>query len=244
MLNDVRTKAGLVALKPDQKISDAAALHLGEFVTHGEIAEQFDGEPSLLERLRMAQVLSGPAGEIMLHAKGLDQVPGFLRASDVQKVLLNPAYSLAGIAQIEHGQELFIVVNLVQPLQSLSQDEVENLLIDALQQARKNAKLMPFKVVPMRQLRGTACDMATKDSLKAAPVNPYSGYIGAPSNDVRNLTFNTFDPGVLPHGIQVGGDDPKIKTASVGVCFGKSKSYPDGIYWVAIVLYGSGDLQK
>lgn len=244
MLNDVRTKAGLAALTMDQRISDAAAMHLASFITNERIADQFDGEPSLLGRLRMAQVLSGSAGEIMLRAKTIDQVPALLKAADIQKALLNPAYSLAGVAQMQHGPEIFIVADLVRPLRSLSPDEVENLMIDSLQQARRDAKLINFKIVPMRQLRGTACDMAKKDSLKTAPINPYSGYIGTPSNDVRNFTFTAVDPGALPHNIQVAGDDPKINTASLGVCFAKSKTYPDGIYWVALVLYGGGALQK
>lgn len=244
ILNDVRTKAGLPALKADSRINDAATVHLAQFVEKGEISDQFEGESPLLERLRMAQVPSGAAGEIMLHAKSLEQVPELLKGSDFQKALLNPAYSLAGFAQLERGQELFIVVNLVRPLQTLSPDEVENLLIDSLQQARRSAKLTPFKIVPLRQMRGMACDMAKKDSLKATAVNPYLGYVSAPSNDIRNFTFTTVDPGALPHGIQVAGDDPKINTASLGVCFAKSKTYPEGIYWVALVLYGGGALQR
>jgi len=240
MLNDVRAKSGLTPLKHDTRIDDAAALHLGEFVKNQQISDQFEGEPTLLERLRMAQVSAGAAGEIMLEAKQLDQVTELLKRADIQKALLNPAYTLAGVAQIESGTELFIVADLVRPLQSLSTDEVEKLVVDSLQLARSQAKLIPFKIVPMRSLRGMACDMAKKDSLKAEPVNPYVGYVGAPSKDVRNFTFTTFDPGVLPRGVQTAGDDPRINTASVGVCFAPSKTYPNGTYWVAIVLYGAG----
>jgi hypothetical protein len=243
MMNDVRTKAGLKALNQDRRIGDAAALHLAQFVKNGQISDQFEGEPSLQERLRMAQVASGAAAEIVLRVPDLDHVPEVLKRDDIQKVLLDPAYSLAGVAQTQSGGELFIVANLVRPLQSLSADEVEKATIDSLQQARTSAKQMRFKVVQMRQLRGMACDMAKKDSLKAAPVNPYFGYIGGPSRDVRNLTFTTVDPGVLPHSVQIAGDDPRINTASVGVCFAPSKTYPDGIYWVAIVLYASGALR-
>jgi len=104
-------------------------------------------------------------------------------------------YKRQGLAEVQNGAELFIVANLVRPLQALSPDEVENLVVESLQQSRRSAKLMPFNVVRMRQLRGVACDMAKKDSLKAELVNPYVGYVGAPSNNVRNFTFTTFDPG-------------------------------------------------
>jgi uncharacterized protein YkwD len=240
MLNDIRAKAGLTPLKTDGRVNDAAAMHLAQFVEKGEISDQFDGESSLLERLRMAQIPSGAAGEIMVRTKSLEQVPELLKSDQFKKALLNPAYSLVGFAQVQQGQELFIVANLVRPLQTLSPDEVENLLLDSLQQARNNAKLMAFKINPMRQLRSAACDMAKKDSLKTAPVNPYFGYVGSPSQNVRNFTFTTIDPGALPHNIQIAGDDPKINTASAGVCFAKSKTYPEGVYWVILVLYGSG----
>ncbi len=230
MMNDVRTKAGIKTLNQDKRIDDAAAMHLAEFVKNGQISDQFEGEPSLQERLRMAKAASGAAAEIVLRLPDLDHVPEVLKRDDIQKFLLNPAYSLAGVAQMQSGGELFIVANLVRPLQSLSADEVEKTTIDSLQQARTSAKRMLFKVIHMRQLRGMACDMAKKDSLKAAPVNPYFGYVGSPSQDVRNFTFTTVDPGALPHGVQIAGDDPKINTASVGVCFAPSKTYPDGIY--------------
>lgn len=239
MLNDARAKAGLSGLASDKRIDDAAALHVAEFANRKEISDQFEGEPSLLERLRMAQLPSGSAGEIMLEAANLDQIPEFLKRPDVQKVLLNPAFSLAGLAKMQQGSELFIVANLVRPLRSLTPDEVEHLVIDSVQGARSHAKLMPFKVVGMRQLRAAACDMAKKDSLKAAPINPYLGYTGSPSKDVRNFTYTTVDPGILPRGVQVAGDDPKINSISVGVCFGSSKNYPDGVYWVATILYNS-----
>lgn len=239
MLNDARANAGLSALASDKRIDDAAALHVVEFAKRKEISDQFEGEPSLLERLRMAQLPSGSAAEIMLEATKLDQIPEFLKKPDIQRVLLNPAFSLAGLAEMQQGSELFIVANLVRPLRSLTPGEVESLVVDSVQVARSHAKLMPFKVVPMRQLRAIACDMARKDSLKAAPINPYLGYIGSASQDVRNFTYTTVDPGILPSGVQTAGDDPKINTISVGVCFGSSKNYPDGVYWVATVLYNT-----
>lgn len=238
MLNDVRAKAGLSALASDKRIDDAAALHVVEFANRKEISDQFEGEPSLLERLRMAQLPSGSAGEIMFEATNLDQIPEFLKKADIQEVLLNPAFSLAGLAEMQQGSDLFIVANLVRPLRSLAPDEVERLVIDSVQAMRAHAKLTPFKVVPMRRLRAAACDMAKKDSLKAAPINPYLDG-GSPSKDVRNLTYTTLDPGILPSGVQTAGDDPKINSISVGVCFGSSKNYPDGVYWVATILYNT-----
>ncbi len=240
MLNQARTEAGLPALKVDTRMNDAARVHLYEFAKSGEISDQFEGEPSLVDRLRTAKVSCGSAGEIMLKVTDLDQVPGQLRTSEsVRQVLLNSKYSLAGIAQISSGAQLFIVVNLVEPWDALSPGDVESLIVEAAQRARENHKLLPFKVLPVRRLRRLACDMAKKDSLKAAPIDPGAEYGNVLSIVGHNLVFTTRDPRVLPASVLALGVDPKINIISVGVCFGRSPTYPDGTYWVGLMVWAT-----
>jgi len=236
MMNAVRVSAGVPALTADKRIDDAATLHLAEFVTNQTVSDQFEGEPTLLERLRMAEVPGATAGEIMLKAASLDQVLELLKRADIQKLLVNPAYSVAGSATMQSGDALFIVANLVRPLQALSAEEVENLVVDAVQQSRLRVNLTAFKVIPLPQLRASACEMVKKDSLKVQPVDVYSGHLNAPS-EIHNFTFTAADPRILPGSIENAGGDPKINSISVGVCYGKSKSYPDGTYWVGAILY-------
>lgn len=236
MLNDERTKAGLEVVKYDNRIDGAAAMHVAEYIKNGEISDQFEGEPSLVERLRMVQVVCVAAGEIMIKAARLEQVPELLKRPDIQKVLMNPGYLTAGIAAVADGPALYVVANLVRPLRALSPDEVENLVVDAVQQARAGGNLTPFKVVPLPQLRELACNMAKKDSLKVMPVNPYMKYNAAPSQ-IHNLAFTAGDPRNLPAGVKDVGSDPKLNSVSVGVCFATSKTYTDGTYWVALMMY-------
>lgn len=240
MLNQVRTDAGLPVLKADTRLNSAASVHLYEFANSGEISDQFEGEPSLVERLRAAKVYSGSAGEIMLKVADVDQVPGQLRASEsARRVLLNPKFSLAGIAQINTGTQLFIVANLVQPLDALSPDEVETLIVEAAQRARESHKLLPFKSLPMRRLRGLACDMAKKDSLKVAAIDPAMEYGNALTTVGQTLVFTTRDPQVLPASVQAVGFDPKISVISVGACFARSPTHPDGTYWVGLMFWAT-----
>jgi hypothetical protein len=238
IVNQARANASLPPLAGDKRLNDAAAMHAVEFVKKGQIAHQFEGEPSLLDRLRLAQAPCASAGEIMLIAADLEHVPEqLMRSETFKQVLLNPKYSMAGFAAVQSGSQLFIVANLARPFRSLTMDEVESLIADAVQRSRADNKLVPFKVIPMRQLRGVTCDMAKKDSLKVQPVNPYVGYIGAPSQDVRNFVFTTFDPGTLPANVHTAGDDPKINAMSVGACFGNSPTYPAGTYWIYLIFY-------
>jgi len=238
IMNQARANANMPPLTADKRLNEAAAMHATEFAQNGRMADQFEGEPSLLERLRLAQAPCASAGEIMLTARDLDHVPEELVRNDtIKQVLLNPKFSMAGFAAIQSGSQLFIVANLARPFQSLTIDEVETLIADAVQRLRTDNKLVPFKVIPMRQLRGLTCEMAKKDSLKVQPVNPYVGYIGTPSQHVRNFVFTTFDPGTLPANVHAAGDDPRINSMSVGACFGSSPTYPAGTYWIYLMFY-------
>jgi len=140
------------------------------------------------------------------------------------------------MAGIRDGPALYIVANLARPLRALSPEEVENLVVESVQQTRADGNLPPFKVAPLPQLRELACNMARKDSLKVLPVNPYSKYIFSPSQ-IHHLAFTAGDPRNLPASVKNVGGDPKLNSVSVGVCFASSTTYPDGTYWVAMMLY-------
>jgi len=239
MANQVRVAAGLPALKADPRINDAATLHVVEFAKDGHPADQYGDEPWLMERLRMAEVRAGAAGEILLSVPDVDHVPEQMKTAEpVRNTLLNPKFTLAGFAVLRGGPQLYIVGNLVQLLEDLSIEQVEDLVVDTVQHRRMAVKIMPFKVIPMHQLRERACGMVKKDSLKATPVDPYLDKFPAPpSRDFRILAFTASDPRVLSDTIRGPADDPKLNALSVGVCFGSSKTYPTGTYWIVLEFY-------
>ncbi len=237
-MNQVRASSGLPPLKEDSRLQETARFHLLEFVKHQQISYQFEGEPSLGERLKTAQVSFGAAGEVMLKLPDLDTVSDQLLNNDeTRKVVLDPRYSVAGFAAMRSGQEVFIVGDLVQLAASLSVEAAERAVVDAVQRARAEHKLRPVTAVPMNRLRNVACDMAKKDSLKIAPINPYREYLGAPSPNVFSLTLATSDPATLPQSIQNLRGDPKINTLSVGVCHADSPNHPNGAYWIVMLFY-------
>ena len=239
MMNHLRSESSLPLLSLDKRLNDAATLHVAEFIKNEAIVDQYPNEPGLMERFRMAQIPSGLAGEIMVKVADLNLVPEQVRRIEANnQVLFNPKFSLAGFAAVRSNGALYVVANFARPLKELSMDEVEELVVNSIQELRISRNIVPYKIASMRNLRGLACEMAKRDSLKATPINPYGGvYIGAPSPEVRNFTYTTTDPGTLPASIQNIGHEPKIDTVSVGACFGNSKTYPDGTYWVAAVFY-------
>jgi hypothetical protein len=176
----------------------------------------------------------------MLKVADVDQVLDQLKTSEsARRVLLNPKFSHAGVVQMSTGPQIFIVANLVQPLDGLSAAEVENLVVEAAQHARESRKLLPFNVLPMRRLRAMACDMAKKDSLKVAPLDPSVEYSNALSSVGQTVVFTTRDPRVLPVGVQNVGFDPKVRVVSAGVCFARSATHPEGTYWVGLMFWAT-----
>jgi len=246
MANEIRVAAGLPPLTRDQHINDAATFHAIEFAKSETPADQYPFEPWLIERLKMAEVRAGAAGEILVRTPDLDHVPAKLKTDEsVQKVLLNPKFTLAGFAAIHNGPWLYIVGDLIRLLENLSTEDVEDLVVQIVEHRRTARKIAPYAVRPMHQLRERACEMAKKDSLKLAPVDPYLASDATSfASNFRVLTFTTPDPRVLSDSIQGPANDPKLNTLSVGACFSSSKTYPSGTYWIALEFYDSRNLRE
>ncbi|MGB9236918.1 MAG: hypothetical protein WCC04_21110 [Terriglobales bacterium] len=242
MVNQMRVAAGVPLLKQDQHIGEAATFHVIEFAKREMPADQYADEPWLSERLRMAEVRSGMAGELLLRAREVQQIPDKLKDDEtLQKIFLNPKFTLAGFAAMRSGPWLYIVGDFVQLLDNLSIGEVEDLVVDTVQHRRTAKKITPFKVVPMLPLRAVACDMAKKDSLTVTPLNPYTAAdnMTPRSKSFRMLSLATPDPRLLSNDVQGPTNDPKINALSVGVCFARSKTYPTGTYWIALEFYNA-----
>ena len=67
--------------------------------------------------------------------------------------------------------------------------------------------------------------MARADSLKPAAVR--GSYI---------LRYTTEQPEMLPAQAARAIEDRGVRTFSVGTCYARTNSYPNGVYWVTLVL--------
>ncbi len=182
----------------------------------------------------------------MVRVSDLNHVPEQLRVGEtVPKIILDPRYGYAGFAAMRSGSWVYIVGNLVQMLEDLSDEQVEDLVIQTIQHRRTVQKIPPFKVIPMHELHDVACSMVKKDSLKISPINPYivgtnrdhHGGTSYGTHQFRAFSFTASDPRVLSDAIQGPTDDPSLNAVSVGVCFGKSATYPTGTYWIVLEFY-------
>jgi hypothetical protein len=242
LMNTSRTLAKLTPLKTDSRLKDTARLHLAQLMKNQQASNQYAGEPSLQERMRIANVQCGSIGEISLVLSDLNQLADKLLNADYRDVLLNPKLSAADVVAEQNGGVWFIVANLIQPLKEMTPAEIEKLIAAAIQDLRTAKKIMPLNYNASSRLRSIACEMAKKDTLKVVIPNPREAgnSPGSATPLVRNFAFTSLDPQILPQSIVDMPHDPKLDSIAVGTCYGSTANYPNGTYWIAIQLYGTG----
>jgi hypothetical protein len=245
LMNDVRASAGLPLLKPDLHVKESASLHLSQFVNNRRISSLFAGERALQERLQSAGVLCGAASEIMAMAPDLNRPIEQLIGDDAKKTILDPRLTIADVAAVKSGNMWFVVADLIQPQQGLSIEEVEKLILTSVHDLRRAKGLRPLKGFWSKRLRAAAGEMAKKDSLNVEiPDAPDASFMGSDRPYARAFAYTSFNPKELPQSIVAMPDDPKINTIAVGACFAKSKTYPNGMYWIVIQLYAAASPSK
>lgn len=240
MMNEARVAAGLPSLKSDPQVKAAARSHLSAFITNRKISTRFAGEAGLQERLESAGVLCGAATEIMTMAPDLNRPLEELIGSDSKKVLLDSRLTVADVAAVKDGNMWFVVADLIQPQQGLSIEEVEKKILASIHDLRRKKELSQLKGFWSKRLRAVAGEMAKKNSLKVEISDPPDALsYGGDRAYAQSYAYTTLNPQNLPQSLIDMPYDPKITAVAVGVCYGKSKTYPNGICWIVVQLYAA-----
>jgi len=227
LTNQARAQAGAPALQMDDGLAHAARLHAERMVSAGRIAHDFLGEPSLPQRLAASSSLHlDRAGENLALASTLEQVQHVLMNSPPHRAnLMEPGYNVAGIAVLRHDSRLYVVEDFAHGLPVASSSEAEDAVMRSLATARSDSQLPGLARTDSTEARESACAMAQTGSLeKAVPPGRYM------------LRYNTMQPETLPASAMHAIADRSIRSVSVGACYSRTAMYPDGVYWVALIL--------
>jgi len=76
---------------------------------------------------------------------------------------------------------------------------------------------------------GAACSMAQADKLGTSPVRKLA-------ERATVLTYTSLHPEALPRQATRAVTSRNLRSFSVGTCFGRTSSYPTGVYWVVLAL--------
>lgn len=230
--NRNRKEAGALPLAPDRALRDAAKAHAQLMVANDRLDHQFSGEAPLLQRIAQAGPLKlDRAGENVAYSGCVLGANQALMASPPhRKNLLNADFNVAGFAAIWSKGKLYVVQDFAHEVASYSASQSDKLIGRAIADMRQQAGLAELAEISPKGLDQAACSLAGETTL-----NPR--LLSTAYENRRVVTYAQSRPEVLPQGALPFLRDPNARQFAVGACFARNSAFPNGTYWVAILLY-------
>jgi uncharacterized protein YkwD len=231
LLNQERARAGLPALKWDERLQRAAREHTARMVAARQLTHDAPGEPALPRRLAAAGLRFNSDGENVAYNSSVEGAHrGLMRSPPHRANILSPDFNAGGIGVERAGDLVWVTQDFVHRLENYSETDARNLAIAAFEKRRAAANNRPARVADVPRLRGLACEMAKRDKLDPGSALGFEGVRSA-------VTYTESDPRSLPASAQKMAGDPTVRSFAVGVCFAESPRYPVGTYWVVMTFY-------
>jgi uncharacterized protein YkwD len=231
LVNQARTQAGAPPLTLDAGLSRAARAHAQAMFEARQLSHQFDGEPSLPQRLAAAT-------RTQLDQEGENVALDFDAAATQQHLmlspphranLLNPAYNVVGLGVVRSGDRLYIVQDFGHALPSHSAAEVKERIAAAVVRTRRQANQPDLARRDLPAADDAACSMAQADKLGTSPVHQLA-------QRYTVLTYTSLHPEALPENATHVLSGHNLRSFSVGACYAHTETYPTGVYWVVLSL--------
>jgi uncharacterized protein YkwD len=228
MANRERAKAGLPALQADDGLTKAALAHAAAMAAQQKLSHQLSGEPSLVHRLAAnTKTHLDQSGENVAFANSVDQAQDSLMHSPPHRAnLLNAGYNVAGFSVVRRGSLLYVTQDFGHSLPSRSDAEANVLVARSVDRVRARSHLSGLQRMEGKEAASTACAMAEADSLRTP---------GPRTRAV--LRYTTSEPQVLPENAARVIKDRALGAYAAGSCYARTRTYPTGVYWVALLFY-------
>jgi uncharacterized protein YkwD len=227
LAKQARAQAGVSPLQVDEGLTQAARVHAAAMAGQQQLSHQFAGELSLVQRVAANCTLHlDQIGENVAYAGSVDQAQqGLMHSPPHRENLLNPAYNVAGFGVVRSGFSLYIAQDFGHSLPAYSPRQAGGLVSGSIARMRREANLPQLQWKDSDTAQNGACSMARADSLKT--VSARGSYI---------LRYTTAQPEILPSAAEKAIDDRTLRVFSVGTCYARTNTYPNGVYWVTLVL--------
>jgi uncharacterized protein YkwD len=238
--NKSRELTGVPPLRMDESLREAARAHARRMVDSERLDHQFSGELSLVERIAQVSALSGTlntslkidrAGENVAYAPCAPDVhETLMRSPPHRENLLDRGFNVAGVAAIWSKGRLYVVQDFAHEVPSYSAQQSGKLVSRAIIEIRQEAGLQELVQLTPPKLDESACSLARE--------NPPNAHLLATAYENRKIiTYTQSHPEILPQAALRMLRDPGARQFAVGACYARSAAYPNGTYWVAILLY-------
>jgi len=228
LANQARAQAGVAPLQMDDGLTQAARAHASAMAAQQQLSHQFAGEPSLAQRLAANSNLHlDQTGENVALAGSVEQShQGLMHSPPHRENLLNPGYNVAGFGVVRSGKSLYVAQDFAHSLPAYSPRQAGGLVSGSIARTRREANLPQLQWMDSDAAESAACSMARADSLKTVAAR--GSYI---------IRYTTEQPEALPDAAAKAIEDRAVHAFSVGTCYARSNNYPNGVYWVTLVLH-------
>jgi uncharacterized protein YkwD len=228
LANQARAQAGVAPLQMDDGLTQAARAHASAMAAQQQLSHQFAGEPSLVQRLAATSTLHlDRSGENVSLAGSVEEShKGLMHSPPHRENLLNPGYNVAGFGVVRSGYSLYVAQDFAHSLPAYSPRQAGGLVSGSIARTRREANLPQLQWMDSDAAESTACSMAKADSLKTVAAR--GSYI---------IRYTTEQPEALPDAAAKAIEDRAVRAFSVGTCYARSNNYPNGVYWVTLVLH-------
>jgi uncharacterized protein YkwD len=231
LANQSRQQAGAPPLTLDAGLTKAALAHARIMLEERQLSHQFEGEPSLVQRLVAAtQIQLDQTGENVALDYDAEHGHEHLMLSPPHRAnLLNSAYNVVGMGVVRSGDRLYIVQDFGHALPSFTLAEAKESIASALNQVRREAKLPDLPRHDLPNADDLACLMAQADKLETLPVQQLAARFTV-------LSYTSLRPETLPAGADKAITSRNLRSFSLGACHSRTDTYPTGVYWIVLAL--------
>jgi len=229
--NQSRQRAGAPTLTLDSGLTAAARVHAQAMLEANQLSHQFNGEPTLVQRLAATTrlQLDQAAENVALDYSAQGGHEHLMLSPPHRANLLNPAYNVVGLGVVRSGDRLFIVEDFAHALPTYSLDEVKGHIAAAVNRMRHDSGRPSLPRHDLANADSVACSMARADKLRTSAVRDLAGRYTV-------LTYTSLHPEVLPHQAFHAIRSPNLRSFSVGSCYARTETYPTGVHWIVLSL--------
>jgi uncharacterized protein YkwD len=231
LANQARRKAGAPPLTLDPGLSQAARTHARVMLEARALSHQFDGEPSLPQRLAIATQLQmdEEAENVALDNDAAHGHELLMLSPPHRANLLNPSYNVVGLGVVHRGDRLYIVQDFGHALPNYSETELKDRIASTVLETRRSAGQNELQRRDLLIADDVACTMAQADKLGTPVVRKLSERFTV-------LTYTSLHPETLPTSAARVIAGRNAHGFSIGACFARTDTYPTGVYWVVLSL--------
>jgi uncharacterized protein YkwD len=231
LANQARAQAGAPRLTLDAGLCRAARTHAEAMFAARQLSHQFEGEPSLPQRLAAAThtQLDQEGENVALDFDAESGHKHLMLSPPHRANLLNAAYNVIGLGVVRSGDRLYIVQDFGHALPNYSSAEVKERIAAVVAQTRRQANQPDLVHSDLPNADAVACSMAQADKLGGSAIHQLA-------QRYTVLTYTSLHPEALPANASHVLAGRNLRSFSVGACYARTETYPTGVYWVVLAL--------